>query len=392
MLEAFHVEADSANDATEALAILQRAASDGHPYRTVLIDAQMPVMDGMTLCRAIRKNASLGESQLILLASLDAQATWGDRHSAERVMVLTKPVRRGELLAAIQGTASQRATPSRSLLSPARANKPGVWPRPTTRTRVLVVDDSTVNQQVAVAMLARLGYRADVARDGLEALRAANITSYDLILMDCQLPEMDGYTACSEIRRLEAGLRHTPIIAMTAYAMSGDRERCLEAGMDAYIAKPVDPDELETVIQRWLPGAGPASFQTSDDDASAQAEGSISPVVVLDHQVLRRLGDLGIDPRVALSEFTEDARSDLTSLQRALAQDDQRAIADQAHRLKGGALLVGARELSRLAADLERIALDGSVTEKDSLLKALRVALARVEQAGSEAIVQLRSS
>jgi signal transduction histidine kinase/CheY-like chemotaxis protein/HAMP domain-containing protein len=392
MLEAFHVETDRANDAAEALAILQRAASDGHPYRTVLIDAQMPVMDGMTLCRAIRKNASLGGSQLILLASLDAQATWGARHSAERVMVLTKPVRRGELLAAIQGTASRHAAPLRSVRSPGRAENPRDWPRPTTGSRVLVVDDSTVNQQVAVAMLTRLGFRVDVAGDGLEALRAANSTSYDLILMDCQLPEMDGYAACSEIRRLEAGLRHTPIIAMTAYAMGGDRERCLQAGMDDYLAKPVDPDELETVIQRWLPGAGPASFQTSDDDASEQLDESSSDRAALDDHVLMRLGDLGIDTRVALSDFIKDARSDLTRLQQALTQNDQRAIADQAHRLKGGALLIGAPELSSLAADLERDALAGSVTEKDSRLTALRVALARVEQAGSEANVQLRSS
>jgi CheY-like chemotaxis protein len=178
---------------------------------------------------------------------------------------LSKPVRTSVLYKAVTATLG-------SIEAAALPTSSGEFTlhTPSEGVHLLVADDNAVNQKVACRMLEKLGYRCDVVANGKEALAALSRIAYDLILMDCQMPEMDGYDATSEIRRLESGLCHTPVIAMTAHVMAGDRERCLEAGMDDYVSKPVRVDELTTALKRWLPDksrAAPATPAVADGNS-----------------------------------------------------------------------------------------------------------------------------
>ena len=242
----------------EALLALQAARLEGDPYRIAIIDYQMPGMDGGTLAATIKDDPASRDTVLVMLTSVSqcGAANPGRRCDA----YLVKPVRQSQLRqsvatawaqrcgaemgAAISITAEARRTP------PAR---PAVSPLPAGKTpRVLIAEDNAVNQRVAVRMLEKLGLRADVAADGQEAVRLFEMRPYDLILMDCQMPEMDGYEASRQIRRMERASERAVIVAMTAEAMNGARENCLAAGMDDYIAKPVRLEDLAEMLKKSL--------------------------------------------------------------------------------------------------------------------------------------------
>ena len=248
-----------AEDGPEALRRLREAAEKGEPYDVAILDMQMPEMDGIELAHKIKEDPSISSTRLILLTSLGVR---GDAEVASRVGVaayLTKPVRQSHLfdaIATVMGM-SEGIVPEEAQLVTRHSIRER---REALRARVLVAEDNAVNQKVAVRMLESLGYQADVAADGLEALEALSRIPYAAVLMDVQMPEMDGYEATSEIRRREQeSERRTPIIAMTANAMEGDREKALAAGMDDYVPKPVKREELEAVLTRWVPEDGAAS-------------------------------------------------------------------------------------------------------------------------------------
>jgi PAS domain S-box-containing protein len=221
-----------------------------------------------------------------------------------------------------------------------------------TTSRILVVEDSSINQQVALGMLRRLGYRADAVANGLEAVDSLERIHYAAVLMDCQMPDMDGFAASVEIRRREAGRRHTPIIAMTGNALEGDRERCLAAGMDAYISKPVRIEELQAALQRWLSSdAAP----TPDDGAGSMEPDAVavSPVV-LDQSVLAELAPGEPDVVAELiDQFLDNAPTRVHAVRTALTQGDAAALRRAAHLFKGEAGSIGAGELTAACARLE---------------------------------------
>jgi CheY-like chemotaxis protein/HPt (histidine-containing phosphotransfer) domain-containing protein len=253
---------------------------------------------------------------------------------------------------------------------------------------VLVVDDSEVNQQVAAAMLGKLGYRAEVVGNGADALAALARAPYGAVLMDCQMPEMDGFAASAELRRREGQVRHTPIIAMTAYALRGDRERCLAAGMDDYLAKPVRIGALQAALRRWLPH--PAAPTTEQDDGSDSdsdlGDGDDAALVVLDPVTLQRLDQLGLDLHTVLPKFLEETRLGLAGLRDALERGDALDVASRAHRLKGAATLVGAVEMKTLAAQLEAEGHAAALTAAGPLLDALHPAFLRTREAMDAAL------
>jgi signal transduction histidine kinase/CheY-like chemotaxis protein len=249
-LSAWDMQVDSAVDGYMALERLRTAHHQGRPYQIVILDYQMPDMDGLELARAIKSDPTLMAVRLLLLNSVGQRGQDKDRRQAGIAASLTKPIRQSQLydcLMTVMGTSA--VSPSEPLIT--RHSLAEV--QALEHARVLLAEDNVVNQRVAVRMLEKLGCRVDVVANGREAIDALVHLTYDLLFMDCQMPEMDGYeaTAAIRVRETQTG-DHIPIIAMTANAMQGDRERCLEAGMDDYVSKPVKSKDLVVILQKWV--------------------------------------------------------------------------------------------------------------------------------------------
>ena len=261
----------------KALAALRQAAASGPGYDLAILDMKMPEMDGLALGRAIKDEPSLAGVRLVLLTSFGQR---GHGAEASRIGIsayLTKPVDEADLydcLVEVMDEERRRRAPHLVTRHSLRELRPPV------AARVLVAEDNEVNQKVAVRILEKLGYRVEVAENGREALEACARTRYDAVLMDGQMPGMDGYEATRRIREREreAGGPRLPIVAMTASAMKGDREKCLEAGMDDYVSKPVTPEALEAVLRRWV--GAPAAPAEKAAAAAAAAGGLLDEAIV----------------------------------------------------------------------------------------------------------------
>ena len=231
----------------EALAALRSGMSSGAAYGFVLVDATLPDMDGPTLARAIKSDPKLSAVRVVLLLAPGQRSGAGDDSGVHAC--LNKPVKRAQLRdffeSALRSPAPvERKAPIKTV-TPARPSKRG-------RIHVLIAEDNQVNQKVIIRQLQKIGYQADAVANGIEAVEASANVAYDVILMDCQMPEMDGFTATREIRQREIGTGlHTPIVALTANALEGDRERCLESGMDDYMSKPVKLEALQAMLEKW---------------------------------------------------------------------------------------------------------------------------------------------
>jgi PAS domain S-box-containing protein len=257
-LFAWKMQKGSAANGHEALELLRAAAADGKPYRLALLDMQMPEMDGMTLARAIKADPAISATRLIILTSM------GYTHSADELKAagvdayLVKPVKQGKLFEClVRVMEKETANPASAKSAGVSASAaPDSDPALQYHARVLVAEDNIVNQKVALAQLRGLGLAADAVANGKEALSAIRLVPYEIIFMDCQMPEMDGFEACRLLRTAERTTKCSwkpPvwIIALTANAMSGEREKCLAAGMDDYLSKPVRPAEIRNALKRW---------------------------------------------------------------------------------------------------------------------------------------------
>ncbi len=375
-LASWGMRGDSATGGSDALTRLRNAAQTD-PYHLALIDLQMPAMDGLTLAREIRADASIANTRLVLLTSLGWSGLTGDAQSVGVDASLTKPVRQSQLFDCL-ATVMASATPA--VARAEHAPHEPVIPEPTPpprRARILVAEDNAVNQKVAVHMLEKLGYQADVVGDGREAVEALARIPYPLVLMDCQMPEMDGYAATAAIRAREGVDRHTPIIAMTAGAMVGDRERCLAAGMDDYIAKPVRREELAAVLERWLPDGDRARPSTSFRSESSD-DG-------IDRAVLARLADPahGGDPsflRELIAIFHQEMPPLVEAIRRAAASGDAAGLIHPAHTLRGSAGNLGADRLAAICGQLEGLAREGAEKSVTNLVAELTREVAEVER------------
>lgn len=260
---------ESAASGDEALERLSQAFGEGDPFTLALLDLCMPEMDGRMLAERIRAQAVFDQVRLILLSSCDQLPEPDELRQLGFAAALTKPVPGDRLFEAMLRAVAETSE-SASTLEPSsnHSQEPGIGPaeRPHTTARLLLAEDNRVNQTVALHMLRKLGYQIDVVNNGHEAIAAWRTGRYDLILMDVEMPEMDGFEATAHIRVAERGSgRRIPIVALTAHAMQGDRERCLRVGMDDYLSKPFQPDQLAAVIQRMLgsPPSGPDSVAQS---------------------------------------------------------------------------------------------------------------------------------
>jgi PAS domain S-box-containing protein len=340
----------SVESGPRALAELRRASRAGEPYDLAIIDHRMPGMDGLELAEQVTTAPALAGTRMLLLSS-DGVVEPALLQAAGIRDSVCKPVRQAELLERL----GRLMSPGSVTRTPAPSGTPA--PVPTlTRGKVLLVEDNEINQTVALGMLARLGFEADVAGDGAEALEFLASNSYRAVLMDCRMPRMDGYTATHLLRdrEWEASAERVPVIAMTASALAEDRERCLAAGMDDYITKPLAVSDLGQALSRWVVSE-PAVVEPVD------------PSSVEVHPVLRRLAELrGDDTPESLSfvgelaaSFLERAPALVEALGAAVDQQDATSIEEHAHTLKGAAGNLGASDLAECAAELEELARAG---------------------------------
>jgi two-component system sensor kinase len=366
MLLSWDMRPTVVDGAGPARAAMLAAADRGEPYDLVLLDAMMPDVDGYTLAGLITDDPLLSGCPIIMLSSAGALEDASRRQELGIVRCLIKPVKQSDLRDAILSVLGPADT--REIAPVASASI--VRPR-----RILLAEDGLVNQQVARRLLEVRGHRVVLANNGKEALEALEREAFDLVLMDVQMPEMDGFSATAAIRARERETgAHVPIIAMTAHAMRGDRERCLEAGMDGYLAKPIHSKALYETVEAIapttapLPAAGPAADETLDN-------------VVDWNAALRRVGgraDL-LDQIVKLF-FTESDKL-MSEIQDAIAARDTVKLRRVAHSLKGSADCFSATAAVQAALRLETMGRDTMLTDADDAFAVLERAIERLKLA-----------
>ncbi len=379
-LTAWGMRSGLAENGPHSLEEMRSAAEGGEPYDLAVLDMQMPEMNGIELAQRIKSDPAISPTRLVLLSSSGQRSHDGEEARRAGIEAyLTKPVRQAELyetLATATGALTGVALEKDHLVTRHSSREK----RASMCAHLLVVEDNPVNQRVAVKMLENLGYRADVANNGLEALEAHSQTSYTAVLMDVQMPEMDGYEATAEIRRRESedggDSRRTPIIAMTANAIQGDREKAIETGMDDYVSKPVKSEDLDEVLKRWV-------FRSDAPDAPLLA---LDAETSIDYAVLEGLRELQQDGEpdflVELIElFLNGIPPQLTALREAIQRDDAGTIERISHALKGSCGNMGARQMVTLCAKLQDAGSSGNFAGAPELLGRLEAEFGRVRLA-----------
>jgi two-component system sensor histidine kinase/response regulator len=248
-------------------------------------------------------------------------------------------------------------------------------------SRVLLAEDNSANRKLALAMLRKLGYAADAVTNGLEAVEAVERSPYDAVLMDCRMPAMDGFQATAEIRRREDSASRMPIIAMTADAMEGDRQKCLDAGMDDYVSKPVSFEAFDAVLQRWVPSADARMSPSSSSEGPVEEEErSLDPAIISSLRELQARREKEWMPRL-ISMFLEDAASSLERLREALKLEELETITERAHALAGTAASFGARRMGRLSGHLKMLGSQGRFGSARETMAEIEAEFDRVSEA-----------
>jgi signal transduction histidine kinase/DNA-binding response OmpR family regulator len=359
----------SCADGPDALEALHRAADRGEPFDVAVLDYNMPRMDGVELARRITASPQLRSLRLVMLTSS------GTGHTAAREAgvseFLTKPVRQSRLYDAIASAMYHAPAAQQRVLLDGLQDGMSDEVRGTNGdgALILIAEDHDVNRLLMERLLVKRGHRTIAAATGLEAVQLAGRDEIDMVFMDCQMPELDGYAATERIRadELARAARRLPIVAMTAHAMAGDRDKCLAAGMDDYVAKPLRPDEVDEMLARWLPGAAAVEHGDGHEDDG------VDPIDT------ERFDDLARDftPEVVreiVHAFIDSTPPIIERVVLAAEGADHTEIAQGAHRLKGGCLAVGAGQLNDIADELETLGRERASGE------ALQGAAARLER------------
>jgi signal transduction histidine kinase/DNA-binding response OmpR family regulator len=373
----------------QAIELLSQAAARGARYDLAIIDLGVPGVDALQLARTIRSRADIGKMRLVMLTR--RQADVRDARIAGIDACLAKPVRQTMLYECLVNVMAGQ--PQETVAAPAPRGPESALPMET-RGDILLVEDNLINQQVALGMLQMLGYNVVVVGNGVEALDAHAHGSFDLILMDCHMPEMDGFEATREIRTREraASRPRMPIIALTANAMAHDREECLNAGMDDHLAKPFSMQTLQEMLQRWMPAAAPA-----DAASPAVPAKTVNGADVIDRQVLEQLrkvvtnGKPELLERVVKLYLTESPKL-IQKMKQAAGAADTGAIASSAHSLKSSSANVGAMALSRYCADIEACARRAQTEEARRLLERIEAEHGSVQTALAAEVEQLSTA
>ncbi len=371
---------EETSNGEEALDLLNRSMLEERAFDAVLLDHQMPDMDGEAIARAIRSNASMDSIRILILTSV------GERGDAKRFRdlgcsaYLTKPVRQSQLLDALAETLVDPDHEDRLHGETARTEiitRHSLGEEALRRACVLLAEDNLVNQKVTRRMLEKAGHHVDVASNGREAINMLREKTYDMVFMDVQMPEMDGYEATRAIRDMAREVSRVPVIALTAHAMKGDRDNCIAAGMDDYLSKPVNPKELADIVQRWAGKKVLHSRTATMGPLAPEQKGA--PV---DLVPLRKLtgGDNDFE-RELIELFLDDTACRLDKLREAVSEGHSTEVEAEAHSIKGAAANVGAEHFQRLAQALEiRGRKDGSLEGAEQILTDLTAEFENVKR------------
>jgi len=360
MLTNFGCRAISVADGKNAIALLEMSSAD--PISLVLLDMQMPEMDGEQTTRAIKSDSRWRDLPIIILTSMGRRGDAARMESLGCVGYLLKPIKQAQLYSLLETVLGQPKTQeekpafiTRHTISELEKRKPA-----NQEIHILLAEDNYINRKVAINLLQRAGYTVDVVENGQRAVEAVKNTPYHLVLMDVQMPEMDGFEATKLIRDHESSVRHTPIIAMTANAMKGDREKCLEAGMDDYVAKPLEPEKVFSAIHRWTQSA-PRIRSGDTKPLGLQAQDDV-PLVDVQNALPRFNGDFSMLVEL-LQLFSKQLPEDIQKINHAVEIGEAKELWHLAHNLKGAAATFSVTRVTLLALEIETLAREGRTKE-----------------------------
>lgn len=368
LLESWKMSATGAAGMEEAQRYLVPAESPDTPFKLILIDSDMPETDGFMLARWIHQQKALN-TNVIMMQTLSSVRSQVDLKELGVKASMTKPVRPSDLLEAILSAIDMAESPTEiDLKTPARRFKPDDRP-----LKILVAEDTPFNQKFILRLLDRWGHQATVVENGRMALETLANENFDLILMDVQMPEMDGFDATIQIRKSEKQTgRHTPIIAMTAHAMKGDRERCIEVGMDEYISKPINSDTLLKIIQALVPHKTPdtSTVEIPIDDTPRFDSEALLDAFDHDRDFLNEAVDI----------FASDYPPMVEALKEALTSKDAGSLRRTAHALKGMVGNFQGRDATKAASELEEMGRQGLFDGADRVCARLITELVKLEK------------
>jgi ammonium transporter len=379
---------DCVASAAEAVDRLRQVVAAGQGYRLAIVDMQMPGQDGLDLVGQMKREGFLKDTLVLILSSIGDQLARDEMTRLGITGLLTKPVRQSRLYDAIVDAIARRTDPAAAEAAP----PPWAAFRPASGLRVLLAEDNDVNQIVAAEMLKRFGVDCDIVNNGRQAVDAIATGGYDLVLMDCQMPEMDGFEATRLVRADEDAGRlrarrgeRTPIVALTANAIKGDREKCLDAGMDAYITKPIDPEALVEVLRSLLPEGESETAGAAEAEPVASESATLPPAgaMIDTADLLMRCLDDAAFAETVLRQFVDSVDGQLQAISDAASSEDLEALARQAHTLKGASANVAAKTVAEGAAALESAARRGAIDEARKHVEEVeRLVRACMEEAG----------
>ncbi len=369
--QAVGMRSATASDGLAGLQSLRQAAREGNPFELAIIDMKMPRMDGLALAAAVRNDPALSGLRIVLVTSLHSTDELARAREAGISAYLSKPVRRHELYRALAQAVGGVATDQAPVSSAGSALR--------LHCRVLMAEDNGVNQFVARNMLKSLGCEFDIVPNGQEALAAVQRGGYDIVLMDCQMPVMDGYEATRQIRQWEqvsGQAQRLPIVALTANALVGDADVCIEAGMDGHLAKPYTRMQLGALMARWLPAHLVEGSADAPRTRPAPLVAAAEPAVVaaaLDTKALASIRELDDGEGAILAEvigiFFDETPRHLDGLRNAVGGKDAGELARVAHAFKSASGNVGAASVVKLCRELERIGRSGELADAAPLLR-----------------------
>ena len=383
LTDSWEMQVDEAVDTLTTLNALRSSVAQGNPYDVAILDLQLPKPQGAILVPMIRSDPTLAQTKLIVMTTSDRLDTLQELEGMDISGYLIKPVRASRLLDCLVSALAPQEQENQGRVSCEQEQATAENSKPAQSSlKILLVEDHEVNQMVTLNQLAMLGFEADCVGNGEEAIAQLAQQNYDLVLMDCQMPILDGYDTTQEIRRREGSERHTTIIALTAHALHHDRQKCIDVGMDDYLSKPIAQEALGAMIERWTKHTVKPTLADTNSEITHNPQRSTLSLeeIPLDLERLKTIsrGKVRFQQQL-VQAFINNAQPGLEQIRLAIPVNNFEIIVQQAHRLKGASANVGVRLMPEVAAQLEQQARDENLTGATEKLEALESQLERVK-------------